>query len=486
MSQSVLLPWETKQQDGAKTTTGETAAPISVEMDEFDAKSVARSDVKSTTAATRTGSSHPLLLGKDAPAPVADDATAVDDLDRDHPEGGTRSWLVVLGCWLSLFASLGFMNVLASFQTYVTDSQPGPQGRGTVGGLIFAHTFLSLLLGIYVGPLFDKYGPRWLLVAGTASLVASLILASISSQFWLLLAALGVLGSVGSSLLFIPAIAAIGHFFKVRRGFATAVAMTAGPVSGVVFPFIVQSMSVRIGFQWAIRALALVCLAITVAANFLVRSRLPAPAPADASPQPDARIFRTKGFTPTIMAAFLAQLAAFIPLTYISAFVLSKGFTQAFSFDVVTVLNASSAVGRVVAAWPADKIGPFNASIVFSAIGALACFGVWLPAGGTSPGLVIFAVIFGVTSGSHVSLMPVSVGRLCKTRDYGRYYGTAYTVVSLAVLFAIPIAAGLVGGNGGGSYRGLIVTTGVFYLLSVVAFAAAKVAVVGRKLWVAF
>jgi len=97
----------------------------------------------------------------------------------------------------------------------------------------------------------------------------------------------------------------------------------------------------------------------------------------------------------------------------------------------------------------------------------------------------VFALVFGFTSGCNISLIPVSIGRLCRTQNYGRYYATCYTVVSVAVLIGIPIAGKVVESNNG-DYWGLIVLTGVFYIGSVVAFMAAKVSVVGWKPWAVF
>ncbi|KAL2016290.1 hypothetical protein VTK56DRAFT_3889 [Thermocarpiscus australiensis] len=308
------------------------------------------------------------------------------------------------------------------------------------------------------------------------------LLSSISSQYWHLLLALGILSSLGSSLLFTPAVTAVAHFFHDRRGLATGIATTAGPVSGVIFPHILQALFVRTGWEWATRSLALLCLVIAVAANFLIRSRIP-PA-AHASAHPDARILRTEGFAPAVVAILLAQFASFIPLTYVSSYALNAGLSHAFSFGVVAVLNAGSAVGRVAAGWSADRIGPFNANTILTAVTALACFCVWLPFGATKPGIVIFALAFGFASGGHISLAPVSVGRLCKTEDYGRYYGTCYTVVSLAVLMAIPFGGEVVHASRG-SYRGLIVATGLLYVGASIAFAIVKVSV-GRKVWAAF
>ncbi|GAB1312224.1 Major facilitator superfamily domain-containing protein [Madurella fahalii] len=511
MRKGIPIPPEPEQHDRAKKAAASvTITPSSASLDESDTASGSGSDAGSTR--TTAGSAADRLLGNTGPASIFEIASSVSDVDERFPEGGIRAWFIVLGCWLGLFASLGLMNILAAFPPYISTNHPLQPSTGAVGGIIGGYTFLNLSLGIYVGPLFDKYGPRWLILAGTVCLVASLLLVNISTSYWSLLLALGILSSLGSSLLFTPSIAAIGHFFHDRRGLATGVATTAGPASAIVFPYLLRTLFVSIGFAWAVRALALACLAPAAIANFLIRSRRLPPLPpstaknspphainnnddnnnnntkppaAAATARPDPRIFRARGYTRTVIAIFLSQFASFLSLAYFSAYMLGKGFANAFAFDVVAALNASSAVGRVAGGWAADKAGAFNASVVVSAVAALACFAVWLPAGGTGPGIVVFAVLLGLASGAASCLVPVAVGRLCKTREYGRYYATCYSVVSLAVLVAVPLAGAVVGAAGG-DYWGLVVMTGLLYVAAAVAFALAKVEVVGKRMWVTF
>ncbi|KAB5560261.1 putative MFS monocarboxylate transporter [Coniochaeta sp. 2T2.1] len=406
----------------------------------------------------------------DVPAPP------YDEVEETYPEGGRRAWLVVAGSWMALFAALGLMNILATFHTYVSTHQLAHYDDGVIGWIFSIYVFLCFFLGIYIGPIFDKYGPRYLIMAGTVSLTASLMLLSICTQFWQFLLAFGVLSGCASSLLFTPSIAAIGHFFNARRGLATGVATTAGSLAGVIFPLMLQSLFTRVGWAWAVRTLGFVSLALCLAANFLIRSRLPPKA--GASVHPDPKIFLNKAFALMTLAVFLLEFALFIPLTYISSYALAMGFTEAFSFQMVTVLNAGSVVGRIVPGYYADIIGPFNANIISVAITIVACFAVWLPAGDTRAGIVVFSLLIGFTSGSNISLVPVSIGKLCKTQEYGRYYATCYTVVSVAALIGIPIAGKILTACDG-DYWGLIVTTGLFYCASLAAFYFAKVAAVG-------
>ena len=478
---------ETGLGDGyTKSASVVAAVPVTMgSVEESDGRLGGGSEVgitKTTTKTTASGGGP--LLGKGKAARASDDASTVGGtLDfQDYAEGGIRAWLVVLGCWLALFASLGFMNALATFQAYITTTQSVRLSPGAVGGTIFGYASFSLLLGLYAGPLFDKYGPRWLLLAGTLCLLASLLITSISTEYASLLSALAILSSMATPLLSIPSLAAIGHFFHRNRGLATGVATTASSASGVVFPFLLQALYERVGWAWAMRALALICLTLAVAANFLIRAR-PPPSPSTATPHPHARIFLTRGVPFTVLAVLLAQFAAFLPLSYLSGYALSKGFTEAFSFEVIAVLNASSALGRVAAGWAADRAGPFNTAAACAAAAAIACFAVWLPAGGTQAGMVVFAVVFGAASGGGVALAPVVVGRLCKTREYGRYYGACNTVASMVVLLAIPVAGQLVKR---GSYWGLVVTTGAVYVAAAAAFVAARMSLVGWRIWKAF
>jgi len=168
-----------------------------------------------------------------------------------------------------------------------------------------------------------------------------------------------------------------------------------------------------------VRALALVCLVAAGLANVLVRSRLPAAPGARA--RPDVRILGRAPFALATLGTFLLEFGLFVPLGFVSLYALARGFAPDFAFGVVAVLNAASVVGRALPGWYADRIGAFNVNMLGVLLSALACLAVWLPAGGTTAGLVVFALLFGFASGGNISLTPVCIGKLCSTNEYGRY-----------------------------------------------------------------
>jgi MFS family permease len=110
----------------------------------------------------------------------------------------------------------------------------------------------------------------------------------------------------------------------------------------------------------------------------------------------------------------------------------------------------------------------------------LAVFDVWLPGGGTAPGLVVFALLFGLSSGSNISLTPVCIGQLCSVEQYGRYYSTCFSIVSLGCLTGVPIA-GMILDADGGNYRGLILFVGNCYAGGLVAFICVRLMATGCK-----
>lgn len=110
-----------------------------------------------------------------------------DDLERQHtmrstasyqetyPEGGLQAWTVVAGSWFAMIASMGLMNSIAVFQAYTLSHQLKDHSEGTVGWIFSIYTWLAFFGGVYIGPVFDKYGPRWLVIAGCACTVGALI-----------------------------------------------------------------------------------------------------------------------------------------------------------------------------------------------------------------------------------------------------------------------------------------------------------------------
>ncbi|KAJ5908706.1 hypothetical protein N7495_001388 [Penicillium taxi] len=316
--------------------------------------------------------------------------------EDDYPEGGWASWSVVLGSWMACFGTMGLMNSVGIFQAYLENHELRQDSTGKVGWIFGLYNFLAFFCGIQIGPIFDAKGPR--------------------------------------SLAFNPAISIIAHYFNKRRGLATGIASSGASFGGVVFPLLFQHVVVRVGFAWTTRIIALVVLVAFSIAILLIRARRPSKTASIGDILPDLTIFCDRALMLASMSIFFMEWGLFVPLTYLISYALSHGQSSQFSFLLLSLINAGSIFGRWIPGYCADRIGRFN-TLIITLFGCLLCtVCLWLPAGSSKAIIAIFALLFGFFSGSNVSLAPVCIGQLCKLEAFGRYYATAYAIVSIRYL----------------------------------------------------
>lgn len=286
----------------------------------------------------------------------------------------------------------------------------------------------------------------------------------------------GVLMGSCTSFIFSPSVAAIGHWFKARRGLATGVGTTGGALGGIFWPLVMQYLIPQIGWGWTMRTLGFIYTLLLAIGCCLVKTRLPPDS--NASAKPDMSILANIPFGFTVAAIYLLEWALFVPITYISSYALSRGFSEAFSYQCLIILNIGSVFGRWLPGFYADILGPFNTMLLTTALCVITVLCIWLPAGSTMPGLIVFNLLFGFASGSNIGLTPVCVGKLCRTEELGKHYATCYTIVAVGCLTGVPIVGEIIQRNGG-EYWGLITFTGCCYGAALVSFAIVRVYKVG-------
>ena len=174
-----------------------------------------------------------------------------------------------------------------------------------------------------------------------------------SLEYWHFMLVFGVLGGIGTALIFTPAVSAIAHFFHLKRANATGIAAAGGSVGGVIFPLMLEPLFHKIGWAWATRIQGFIFFILLIAANLLIRSRLPPKA--GGTVLPDVRIFRQPAFLLATIGTFFLEFGLFIPITYLASYALHSGATsQTFSFQIIAIFNAGSSLGRWLPGYFAD------------------------------------------------------------------------------------------------------------------------------------
>lgn len=233
------------------------------------------------------------------------------------------------------------------------------------------------------------------------------------------------------------------------------------------------------GFGWALRAAAFLVLGLLVYANLTVKTRIP-PMPRPWSVMEFVRPYKELPFFLTVFAAFLFFFGMFLPFTFVILSAQSHGMSAALAGYLLSILNAASIFGRTLPGFAADKLGRYNAMIVTSFLSTILVLGLWLPARGNAP-YIVFAALFGFSSGAFVSLAPALVAQISDVRQIGVRTGSMFAVISVAALVGNPIGGVLISEENG-DYTHLQIFCGVVMLAGSCCFVAARASLAGLKL----
>ncbi|KAL3704008.1 hypothetical protein TMatcc_009698 [Talaromyces marneffei ATCC 18224] len=349
---------------------------------------------------------------------------ATEGVSLAFPEGGREGWTCLLGSCLLMFPSFGFQSAVGSVQDYISMHQLVEYSIRDVGWISAILVFLTQFLGVQVGPLFDRYGPRILLICGSTASFTSYILLAECTKYWHFILCLSILGG-----------------FHRRRALPSGLCMAGSSAGGAVIPLILQVLFERGDWKPAIRTVALVALGCYTLGVIMVRGRLPGHT---SKAMVDFRAFRSLRLCFLTVAVFSFEFIIFGCAALLPTYVRFAGMSSTVQFYSLTVLNSMSFMGRVLPGFVADQFGRFNVLLCLVVVTLVVMAGVWLPWGSRNDATLYAVVaIFGFSSGGWLSLAPVCAGQLCRTEDYGRYYGTIYFVAAFGVLLTVPVGSDL-------------------------------------------
>lgn len=368
------------------------------------------------------------------------------DAEDDFPEGGLRAWLVVAAAWMMLFPSFGFMVSIGTLQDYWAQHQLSYMTARDIGWIPSVFVYLSLALGIWVGPLFDRYGPRWIALIGSTGYLLMVFLLAECETFWQMLLCCGVLGGVCGAMLTTTTLAVVAHWFKERRGLTQGIAMMGSSCGGLTIPLMLQTTIPKYGYAWSLRIIGFMFLFCFIIGNILLKARIPPTAAAKKKAIISLSIYGDLRLSLFTMSVFGFEVVLFGALGILPTYAtVSTDFPAATGFNLISVLNGVSCLGRLLPGYVADKIGRFNTLLIMILFTLLWMLVLWLPLGTSSlAALYSFVALFGFGTGSWMALTPACVGQLCRADEFGRYYGSMYFIASLATLVCVPISGELV------------------------------------------
>lgn len=281
-----------------------------------------------------------------------------------------------------------------------------------------------------------------LLITGSLASVISYFLLAECTKYWHFMLCLSILGGISSAVVTTVSIAVLSHWFYRRRALASGLCMSGSSAGGAIIPLLLRTLFKEYGWTWSIRIIAFMALACYAVGILLVKGRLPVVNETKAIV--DLGAFKSPRLCFLAIAVFAFEFIIFGCAALLPTYVRYSGLDLDIQFYSLTVLNGMSLVGRVLPGIAADLVGRFNILLILAAITLVIMGSVWIPFGSSSEATLYAVVaIFGFGSGGWISLAPVCAGQLCRTEEYGRFYGTIYSVAAFGVLLTVPVGGEL-------------------------------------------
>jgi MFS family permease len=409
-----------------------------------------------------------------------DNSDDSEDTEDNFPEGGLEAWLVVASAFLTMFPGLGFMVSIGTLQDYWKQHQLSHYTSRDIGWIPSVFVYLAAALGIWIGPLFDRYGPRWIELLGSIGFLVMVFCLAECTEYWQMMLCCGIVGGVSGAVLLNIPLAVVAQWFKEKRALTQGIAMVGSSFGGLTIPLILRATFPKYGYRWSLRILGFLFFGCLVLANILMKGRIKPSIASKKKPMIDFAVFGDLRFSLLTISVFGFELVVFGSLGILPTYAtLSKDYPPDAGFYVISILSGASCVGRIMSGYAADKLGRFNIVLVMTVFTLAWMLVLWLPFGARSlPVLYCFSAFFGFGSGSWMALAPACIGQLCRAEEFGRYYGTVYFIASLATLICIPISGELVEVVGPQAMVGFFcAATG----LSLVTFAFSRWACLGRR-----
>ncbi|KAK0701979.1 major facilitator superfamily domain-containing protein, partial [Lasiosphaeria miniovina] len=386
----------------------------------------------------------------------------------EFPEGGTRAWLVVFGCWCTSFASFGIVNSFGVYETYYLETFLAGYSPSTVAWIGSIQAFAQFSATLLSGPLSDRYGPLVVIWPFSALLVVAVMLTSLCTQFYQFLLCQGILLGTACGLIFAPSLSVVGHYFFRRRAMAMAYASTGSTIGGTLFPVVLTRLipdadAGGVGFAWAQRVTGFICLFLLLIAAVTIR---PGPFRRTGGSLILFEAFASPAYSLQVLGLFLVVLGFFTPYFYVAAYAQAHGVSAGLASYLFAVINAGSFTGRVLGGTFAQHVGQFNVVTLACYASAVLLF-AWLSIT-SAAGLVVLCILYGASSGIIIALMMSTVAH-CAPRptQIGAYIGQLTFIIGFAGLAGAPTTGALIG-NEGDYARGTIFSASVIMAGAVV------------------
>lgn len=316
----------------------------------------------------------------------------------------------VIGCFLFCFNTWGANSAYALYyELYLNDNvfpDATKMDYGIIGGLTFG-------CGFTFGPLINysvnKLGMKVTIFSGILLQFSGVLMASFATRLWELYCTQGILQGIGLALIYVPSVNIIPQWFKGRAGgkrnLALGIGAAGSGVGGIIYNICLEPLVAKRGYQWSMRAQAIICISLNMIAICLIKSR-------DKHIKPVYKVYDNKVWscfgTQCLFIWEMFTLFGYVTILYnLGDFTRSLGYSSNKGSLVSTCVSIGVIYGRPAVGKIGDIVGPINVTILASWLVAFFALAMWIPCGNFAT-----AVVFALFEGSLMGTIWVTLATL--------------------------------------------------------------------------
>ena len=353
--------------------------------------------------------------------------------------------------------------------------------RASLSGAASMAFLLMGFLGIGVGRLNDRFGPRMLMTVSGVFFGLGYLLMSGLKEIWQLYLFFGIIFGIGLSTVDVIALSTIARWFVRKRGIVTGIVKVGTGAGQMTIPFLVSVLITHYGWRNSCLSIGVAVLVILVAVAQLLRRD---PGSMGLFPDGDteaaangavpdteglclSEALRTRHFW-TLCAGKLAIVFCLMTvMVHIVPFAHEIKVSATRAASVLSTIGGVSMAGRFISGLAIDRIGSKRV-MIFSFVLLIAGL-LWLQITTELWMLYLFALVYGVAHGGFFTSFSPIVAEFFGIKSHGALFGITMFSGTFGGAMG-PVMAGYVfdisGGYGGAIWICTLVSVLGFVLIS--------------------
>ncbi len=309
--------------------------------------------------------------------------------------------------------------------------------RAAISGAFSLSWIMQGLLGILMGGINDKFGPRIMLTVCGLLLCLGYFLTSQINAIWQLYLFYGVVIGIGLGGIYIPLTSTAARWFTAKRNIMTGIILAGMGAGTLVMPPLINQLIAAYGWRQSCIIMGIVILVVVVlAAQFLKRdpskmgllpygekerlNNIPAINTEGLSP---GEAVRTRQFWQAAVMFLCAACCVFAIMVHIAPYATDIGISTTTAASFIAAIGGASVIGKVMFGSIADRIGNRGVYIIcfilmsVSLLWSMLIRDIWA--------FYLFAIAFGLAYGGCSVSMSPTIATLFGVRAHGLISGLA-------------------------------------------------------------